>query len=421
MRLDEVLDEFERDEAAERRRLAKERSYGITTYLEDVEDRFHQTVSGDAIFGSTAPEIFVGRFGYPEVNAGVLSPVGREDEADAFRTDARWYRHGLGISDVVERRTSLLNARDRVDVHVGDAWDGTIGAQREVAIATEPVDVEVDLDDTPEFALEANGERVPPIGPRADVRSVMLGEDPTVPRAVERVVGDDDWTATGAMTWLYRRGFDVYAIDSILSAGALGRGDRRRLVPTRWSITAVDDTIGQYLRRRIANAPAIDETRVYAEEYIGNRYWIILTPGRWEYELVEMKGPGSVWNPDQGSHWLASAHEGATGRTAYVDETAGAYYAARLGILEALEAEERQAKALVLREVTDDYWAPVGVWQVREAIRGALDSEPLAIAESFERAATGVLERVPLAADRVRRKSTLLTGRQSAIDDFVAP
>lgn len=417
MRLDEFLEGFDRDEAAERRRLAKEKSYGITEYLEDVESRVTASLGDDPSFGSTAPEIFVGRHGYPGVNAGILSPVGQEELADTFRTDASWYRQELGIRDVVQRRTGLLNARERVDVNVADAWTGDIGVQREVAMAADPVDVEVDLDDHPEFTLDVEGERVPPIGPRAGARSMELGENPRVPKAVEKAVEDDDWTATGAMAYLYRRGLDVYEIKSVLSAGTLGETEQRRLVPTRWSITAVDDTVGQYLRGQIRNAPSVDETQVYYNEYIGNRYWIILSPGRWEFELVEMKGPGSVWNPDQGSHWLASAYEGATGRSGYVEETAGAYYASRLGVLEHLVDAGRQAKVLVLREVTDDYWAPVGVWQVREAVRNAFEEQG-AIAEGFASAATEVLGRLPLPAERVRRKSTLLAGRQADLADF---
>ncbi len=417
MRLDEFLEEYSADQDADRRRLAKEKSYGITEYLEDVETRVTTALDGDTAFGSTAPEIFVGRSGYPQVNAGILSPVGQEELAETFKTNASWYGQGLSITDVVQKRTSLLNARERVDVEVADAWSGDIGVQREVAIASDPVDVEMDLEQQPEFTLDVAGERVPPIGPRAGARSLTLGENPKVAKPVEKAVGDDDWTATGAMTYLYRRGFDVYDINSILSAGTLGRSENRRLVPTRWSITAVDDTVGQFLRGQIRNAPSIDETRVYVNEYIGNRYWIILTPGHWEFELVELKGPGSVWNPDQGTHWLASAHEGATGRTGYVEETAGAYYASRLGVLEHLVDEGRQAKALVLREVTDDYWAPVGVWQVREAVRDAVVGDG-AVAESFERAASAVLEQVPLRASRVRQKSTLLSGRQSVLEDF---
>lgn len=420
MDLDEFLEDVPDNRAADIRRLAKERSYGITRYLEDVETRFQTVVGDEPSFGSTAPEIFVGRFGYPQVSAGILSPVGQEDQAEVFRTDSTWYEDRLGIGSIVERRTSLLNARDRVDVNVADAWEGSIGVQREVAIADSPVDVEVDLADRPEFTLDVEGERVPPIGPRAGVRSLELGENPHVPRAVERTISDDDWHATGAMVYLFRQGFDVYEINSILSAGTLGRTDQRRLVPTRWSITAVDDTVGQYLRGSIRSNPSIDQTKVHFNEYIGNRYWVILTPGQWEYELVEMKGPGSVWNPDQGSHWLGSAYEGATGRTSYVDETAGAYYAARLAVLEHLREVGRQAKALVLREVTDDYWAPVGVWQVREAVRGALSdgSMEVGIAEGFIPAAQGVLRELPLDPDQIIRKSTMLQGRQSQLRDF---
>ncbi len=417
MRLDEFLEDFERDEAAERRRLAKEKSYGITEYLEDVEARISSTIGGDQRFGSTAPEIFVGRYGYPEVSTGILSPVGREEHAEAFRTSSAWYDAGLGLEDVVERRTSLLNARDRTEVDVADAWTGTVGVQREVAIADRPVDVEVNLADDPTFTLESTGERVPPIGPRAATDDLALAENPHVPNPVERTVSDDDWNATGAMSFLYRRGFDVYEINSILSAGALGRADQRRLVPTRWSITAVDDTVGQYLRTQIRTAPSVDTTQVYFNEFLGNRYWVLLTPGQWEYELVEMKGPGSVWNPDQGTHWIASASEGATGRTGYVEETAGAYYAARLAILEHLKDRGRQAKALVLREVTDDYWAPVGVWQVREGVRHAFERDP-AIAETFDEAVSRVLDQLPLSADRITTASTLLQARQASLSDF---
>jgi len=220
------------------------------------------------------------------------------------------------------------------------------------------------------------------------------------------------------MTYLYRRGFDVYDINSILSAGALGQTKQRRLVPTRWSITAVDDTVGKYLRGRIRNAPSIDEVQVWANEYVGNRYWVVLAPGNWEFELVEMKAPGSIWNPDPGDNiWLASASEGYEGRSSYVEETAGAYYAARLGVLEYLESIGRQAKCLVLREVSDDYWAPVGVWQVRESVRNAFEGQ-YGEAETFHEAVSEVATRLPVSYARLRRKSELAAGLQSNLSAF---
>lgn len=133
---------------------------------------------------------------------------------------------------------------------------------------------------------------------------------------------------------------------------------------------------------------------------------MILVPGQWEYELVEMKSPGSIWNPDPGAGvYLSAASEGREGRTGYVEETAGAYYAARMGVLEHLDDRGRQAKALVLRHVSDDYWGPVGVWQVREAVRNAFEGEH-GTAETFGEAVRGVADHLrsrSVASDENRR------------------
>ncbi|MBP1923450.1 hypothetical protein J2751_002492 [Halorubrum alkaliphilum] len=427
MRLDEYL-AFEANERAERRRLAREKDYGILDHLDSFEQRFEAEVSDDAVVGSVSPSIFVGRSNYPSVSTGLLSPVGREDRAAAFRTSAAWYDEGVSIGDVFERRTSLLNANRGIDVNdvgarggagVHDAWDGWLGVQREVAIADRPVDVEIGLDGRPDLDFEVGVEDVKtPTGPRASARTAALGENPHVPRPVKKTLEDDDWRAEGAMTYLYRRGFDVYEINTILSAGALGRGANRRLVPTRWSITAVDDTVGQFLRGSIRSNPTIDAIEVHRNEYLGNAFWVVLVPGNWEYELVELKAPGSIWNPDpEAGTYLAAASEGREGRTGYVEETAGAYYAARLGVLEHLDDRGRQAKALVCRHVSDDYWGPVGVWQVREAVRNAFSDEH-GTAETFGEAVRGVADHLPISLGRLRRKSTMAAGLQANLAEF---
>ena len=116
-------------------------------------------MQGDALFGSTAPEIFVGRSGYPNVSTGLLSPVDREAAAEGFATSSDWYDAGLGIEDVLQRRTGMLNStrqtavdsvqrRSRRGRDTGtayDVWEGFVGVQREVAIADRPVSIEVGL------------------------------------------------------------------------------------------------------------------------------------------------------------------------------------------------------------------------------------------------------------------------------------
>jgi hypothetical protein len=417
MRLAEFIEGFERDEAAERRRLAREKSYEITDYLADVEREFESVVQGDALFGSTAPEIFVGRSNYPDVSTGLLSPVAGDADAADYATSGEWYEQGLDINAVLQRRTGLLNSTRSAQVNVQDVWDGFVGVQREVAIADHPVDVEVGLDRAPELDLSLDDISTP-TGPRAKAEHADLAENPHVPRPVEKTLADDDWRAEGAMTYLYRRGFDVYDINTILSAGALGRGRDRRLVPTRWSITAVDDTVGQYLRGTIRNAPSVDEVQVRYNEYMGNEYWVVLAPGNWEFELVELKAPGSIWNPEpEGDYYMGAASEGYEGRTGYVEETAGAYYASRLGVLEHLSEVDRQAKCLVIRHASDAYWAPVGVWQVREGVRHAFEGE-VGVAETFHGAVGELAPQLPVSLAALRRKSDLVSGLQARIADF---
>jgi hypothetical protein len=420
MRLDEFV-EFEENERAERRRLASEKSYEILEHLERFQHRFDEVVSGDSLVGSVSPSIFVGRANYPDVSAGILAPVGREEDAARFETSAGWYDEGVSIADVFERRTSLLNSNRRAPANVHDAWDGFVGVQREVAIADRPVSVEIGLADRPELDFDVSREDVStPTGPRAPARTASLGENPHVPRPVEKTLEDDDWKAQGAVNYLYNRGFDVYEVNTILSAGALGVGENRRLVPTRWSITAVDDTVGNYLRGAVRSNPGVDEVSVWHDTFLGNEFWIVLAPGRWEYELVEMKAPGSVWNPDpEAGMWLASDREGYEGRTDYPSETAGAYHAARLGVLEHLDEVGRQAKALVLRHVSPDYWGPAGVWQVREAVRHAFEGES-GTAETFAEAVRGVTDRLPVSTADLRRSSTMCAGLQTSLDDFTS-
>jgi len=416
MRLDEFVD-IEANERAERRRLAKEKSYEILDHVESVADRVERSVSGDAIVGSVSPSIFVGRSDYPNVSTGILSPVGNEGDAARYVTSGAWYEEGIDLDEVFRRRTSLLNSRRSSPVDVSDTWDGFVGVGREVAIADRPVDVEIGLDGDPSVEFDADGASAP-TGPSARARSAHLGENPHVPRAVEKTLEDDDWRAEGAINYLYRRGFDVYEVNSILSAGALGQRDNRRLVPTRWSITAVDDTVGQFLRGSLRDARGIGEVEIHRNEFLGNAYWVLLAPGRWEYELVELKAPGSVWNPDpEAGMWLAADREGAEGRTGYVEETAGAYHAARLAVLEHLEERDRQAKCLVLRHVSDDYWGPAGVWQVREGVRHAFEGEH-ATAETFADAVRGVVDYLPASMRSLRRKSAMVAGLQTTLDQF---
>jgi hypothetical protein len=78
--------------------------------------------------------------------------------------------------------------------------------------------------------------------------------------------------------------------------------------------------------------------------------------------------PKTLYNPNQELTSVSDC-EFYEGRTNYADETVGGYYAARISILEKLRSLKRQASALVLRFVTDEYTCPLGVWVCREAVK----------------------------------------------------
>ncbi len=106
--------------------------------------------------------------------------------------------------------------------------------------------------------------------------------------------------------------------------------------------------------------------------YLGNYFLILFFPRVWSYELFEMYMPSTLLNPEKEMKYTTD-YEFYDGRKEYVSQTAGGYYASRIGILEKLQSMKRQASVLVLRFITDEYTTPLGVWVVRQSVRRALE------------------------------------------------
>ena len=172
---------------------------------------------------------------------------------------------------------------------------------------------------------------------------------------------------------LYRSGVDVHRISRLLSVGALGV--RRRLVPTRWSITAVDKQISDRLLERIKRMPVIDRYLVYVRKTRGNTFVGLLAPRGFMYEWGEAWWPSTTWNCFGSSPEVEVDWEGPRGRSTY-PSIGGCYYAARLAAAEALEAMGRQAAVVLWREIYPGFDLPIGVWFVRENVRALFRSKP---------------------------------------------
>jgi hypothetical protein len=115
--------------------------------------------------------------------------------------------------------------------------------------------------------------------------------------------------------------------------------------------------------------PEVSEFTLFHNEYLGNHYEILLMPGEYQYELVE------AWN-SMGSSDFSSDYEPNRGIKGYADNTQGAFYSGRLAVAEYLHKIKRQASVLIVREILPTYDVPLGIWQMRETVRGAFDREP---------------------------------------------
>ena len=325
--------------------------------------------------GSSPPSVFVGsKLQYPLVNVGILSPLQRDENAWVYDKPKYWAEQNLQINDVVKLRDSLLNSRFQSNVKDVRHNKKFLDMAQDIAVASNPVDVEIELKNKVSVGREKD-QILTPHGMRAGLKSAKIVSNVKIDRKLDRVM-NDDMKATEAFRTLYKNKFDEYLLSKILSIGVLGLKKNRKLVPTRWSITATDDTLGKQLLEKIKKYKWIENYELFYGSFLGNHYLIMLFPSMWGYELFELYLPGSSWNPT--SRIRASTDfEPYSGRKEYAYATAGGYYASRLPIIEYLESIKKQAGVIAIRLETPSYWAALGVWVVRESVRKALSNKKL--------------------------------------------
>ena len=319
------------------------------------------------------PSVFVGsKLRYPFVNVGILSPLEKEENAWLFDAPKYWAKENFQIGEVVKLRDGLLNSRFRSQVQDARLNKNFVEIAKQIAIASKPVDVEIELKNRLNFSRERDKVLLHQ-GLKASLKNATLVSNVRVDRNVDKIINDEIKASEG-MSILFKKGFDENVVSKILSVGVMGLKKNKKLVPTRWSITATDDTLGKFLLEKIRDYPILNNHELFFGEFMGNQYLIMLFPRVWSYELFELYYPGSSWNPS--TEMKASTDdEGYWGRKNYAVATAGGYYASRLPILEYLDSIKKQASVLVIRLETPSYWAALGVWVVRESVRKALKNK----------------------------------------------
>ncbi len=315
----------------------------------------------------TPPSAFVGRIGYPSVFVGPLISTRAENPE---HLDSPWLWEG-SVEDVLALRMSLLRGMKRFEVEKASDPDRFLLNIQEATASVKAIELNAEVDrihKRPTF-----GDTIQPVGISAEVKRIELSENPKIPVKVEKVYYDD-MKSVEAVKTLFDSGFSTYYLQKIFSLGMLGMQKKRKLVPTRWSITAVHDILGEEIKKEVILYPEINETLLFSYEHFGNHFEIIFSPGEFSFQLVEIWIKQSFWSPER--TWVGYDEEGVLPRRDY-SNLSGGYYAARLPVLEYMQKIGRKGSVIVLREISPTYYAPLGVWVVEEGVRKAMGESPL--------------------------------------------
>jgi DNA repair protein NreA len=322
---------------------------------------------------NSPPSIFIGsKLKYPIVNVGILSPLEREENAWVYDDAKYWANNNFQINDVLKLRDNLLNSRFQSNVYESRTNNNFIQLAQEIAISSKPVDLEIELKNKLNIGRDKD-KVLTPHGMKGSLKNAKITGNVKVHQKVDKVINDEIKSSEG-LEILYKNDFSEYTLSKILSVGVLGLKKNKKLVPTRWSITVTDDTLGKLLLKKIRYYNIIENYELFFGEFLGNQYLIMLFPDIWSYELFELYMPKSSWNPTEEIK-ASTDFEDFNGRKEYAHATAGGYYASRFPILEYLNSIKRQASVLVIRIETPSYWAGLGVWVVRESVKKALKNK----------------------------------------------
>jgi len=345
--------------------------------------------------GSSPPSVFVGQEGYPKVRVGPMIPAQHGNTA-IMDLPEKW--KGLSLEEIANYRFSLIRGISTIKIE--NVTGKYIETLQEMVMSKRAIESEMQFDDLiienqKNFHGGLNMEHSP-FGPSAYIKSFTIA-NPSIDKRIENMFYEKDIISTDAIMNLYKNNIEISRISKVFSLGMLGKNKNRKLVPTRWSISAIDDIISKNLLRIISSLPSVDTICAFKYNHLANYYSIILLPSdRWEFEMIESwhdqdktKNNNNPFNSHL-NYVIVSDYENEK-KIVHSPKIAGAFFAARLAITEYFSKMKRKAAVLIFREIHPDYLMPLGVWQIREGIRAALKENKKEF-ENFKDASMYALE-----------------------------
>ena len=364
------------------------------------------------IDGSSPPSLFVGEYGYPQVRVGPMVPPYHGDTSILDNPEL-WL--GKSLEEIVNYRINLL--KGTMIHNVSKTSDRYIESLQDMALSKRAVDSTMTFEKIPsqylnEMALsKSDPEEIPTVfsAPVSEFKIYPSTSD----EKIEKKYYDGDLLASDAVIDLYENNVDITRITKVLSIGMLGRKKNRKLVPTKWSITAADDIVSMHLLKKIKDNTVLDYYLVFDFNHLGNYYSIIFIPDDvWNFEMIES------WIDTNGRVHIGSDYESGKNIEHY-PSIAGAYFAARLAAAEYLFKKRKKASVLILREIHPEYFISLGVWQIREGIRESFKSKGKKF-ETFDSALKYGVSKTSLSINEwIKNSSIIRNKKQKRISDYL--
>lgn len=364
------------------------------------------------IDGSSPPSLFVGEYGYPHVRVGPMVPPYHGDTSILDNPEL-WL--GKSLEEIVNYRINLL--KGTMIHNVSKISDRYIESLQDMALSKRSVDSTMTFEKTPSQYLnemvlsKSDLEEIPTVfsAPVSDFKIYSSTAD----EKIEKKYYDVDLLASDAVVELYDNNVDVTRIAKVLSMGMLGRKKNRKLVPTKWSITAADDIVSRNLLKKINDNSILDCYLVFDFNHLGNYYSIIFIPDDvWNFEMIES------WIDTNGRVHIGSDYESGKNIDHY-PSIAGAYFAGRLAAAEYLFNKRKKSSVLILREIHPEYFMSLGVWQIREGIRESLKWKGKKF-ETFDSALKYGVSKTSLSINEWIKNSSIMRNKnQKRISDYL--
>ncbi len=345
----------------------------IRERLKVIVRTYTRVASSTELNSASPPSGVVGEHGYPKVR--IYVGVGTHSGIDVkFLEDPpQWWDRKLRLEDIIKLRSEMVNIVNEGRYHVRDFERLYSREISLIQVSERPVECEVRI----EKILDRNvmfDLKLLPLSMRV-MGDLKVVSNPCINNRMEKIIHDYDMKARDAIVELYRSGVEIYSIQRAMSFGLLGSRRFRRIVPTRWAITAVDRIITDYLRKEVRKNREISNFEIYSIEYMNNRFTVILLPGELRIRWIEFWYPrAGMRHRDDKPVLSLEIVEDLRGNVETMD---GGFEAARMGILEALCRRGRKGRVIIIREILPDYYIGIGNWHIREDMRRIFNTIPI--------------------------------------------